>query len=264
MNASTTDVYYLEELAANAWTAEVVQLVDGWRLRYTPGVSSRRVNSVWPNNVGRYLTVEQKLELVEAFYARRGLPARFQICSAAQPAELDNILAQRGYLIDAPTFVQSAQISTVLAQLSANSEMAPNSIPNAAVSLHNDIPEAWFDFQREQHKLTEPQAAARTAALQRIGPQPVYALVTVDGETAGIGMGILERGWLGIFGMLTHPAMRRRGVATAVLQALAGWGQSQGAEQAYLQVMENNKQALSLYGRAGFTTQYQYHYRQSA
>ena len=255
MENSSTDVYYLEELAANAWTAEVVQLVDGWRFRYSPGVSSRRVNSVWPNNSGRYLTVDQKLALVEAFYTRRGLPARFQICPAAQPAELDSILAQRGYLMDAPTFVQSAQVSNVLERLPFRQE--------PAVSLHSEIPEAWFDFQRAQYKLTEQQAAARKAALERIGPHPVYALASVDGETTGIGMGILERGWLGIFGMLTNPEMRRRGIATAVLQALAGWGRSQGAEQAYLQVMENNKQALSLYGRAGFTTQYQYHYRQS-
>jgi hypothetical protein len=69
MSAYIDDVYYLEELAANAWPAEAVQLVDGWRFRYTPGVTSRRVNSVWPNNPGRYLTTSQKLDLVEAFYS---------------------------------------------------------------------------------------------------------------------------------------------------------------------------------------------------
>jgi GNAT superfamily N-acetyltransferase len=256
MVAFVTDVYYLEELAANAWPAEVVQLVDGWRFRYTPGVSSRRVNSVWPNNIGRYLTVDQKLELVEAFYVRRGLPARFQICPAAQPADLDDILAQRGYLVDAPTYVQTSRISIILEQLSHRSE--------TAVTLHTTIPTDFTAFQQSQYKLTAEQAAARKAAFQRIGPQPVFAVVKMEGETAGIGLGILEREWLGIFSMLTHPDMRRRGVATAVLQSLAGWGQSQGAVQAYLQVMDNNPHALSLYGRAGFTTQYQYHYRQSS
>lgn len=253
METTTADVYYLEELAANAWTAEVVQLVDGWRFRYTPGVSSRRVNSVWPNNPGRYLTVSHKLDLVEAFYARRGLPARFQICPAALPADLDEILARRGYLVDAPTFVQTAKISMVLEQLPANLE--------TAVSLHTSIPGDWLHFQMVQYNLTGQQAAARKAALNRIGPRRVFAMVEVGGQTAGIGLGILERGWLGIFGMMTHPEMRRQGIAKAILQALARWGQSQGATQAYLQVMENNIQAFPLYTGAGFVTQYQYYYR---
>ena len=38
----------LEELAMNAWPAEVVQTVAGWRLRFTQGVS-RRANSAWSN-----------------------------------------------------------------------------------------------------------------------------------------------------------------------------------------------------------------------
>ncbi|MFZ0543922.1 MAG: GNAT family N-acetyltransferase [Candidatus Promineifilaceae bacterium] len=253
MDGSTADVYYLEELAANAWTAEVVQLVDGWRFRYTPGVSSRRVNSVWPNNIGRYLTVEEKLALVEAFYARRRLPARFQISPAAQPTNLDDILAERGYGIDAPTFVQTVPIRSILQQLPANQE---------TVTFQTTLPGDWFDFQVAQYQLNEAQIAARKAAFWRIGPQSVFALVKIDGETAGIGLGILERGWLGVFNMLTHPDMRRLGIATAVLHALAGWGQAHGANWAYLQVMEDNPQARSLYGRAGFVAKYQYYYRQ--
>lgn len=255
MDTPVEDIYYLEELAANAWTAEVVQLVDGWRFRNTPGVSSRRVNSVWPNNAGRFLTVQRKIELVEAFYARRSLPARFQICPAAQPPELDAILAERGYLVDAPTHVQTASIKEILGRLPDNNE--------TVVFLHPKLPAEFSDFQQHQYQLSQDQAAARRAAFNRIGPQPVFATAKVAGETAGIGMGILERGWLGIFGMMTHPEMRRRGIATAVLLALVRWGQTQGATQTYLQVMENNDKALSLYNLAGFTTRYQYHYRQS-
>lgn len=255
MGAFVEAVYYLEELAANAWPAEVVQLVDGWRLRFTPGVTSRRVNSVWPNNPGRFSTVNQKLDWVEAFYARRKLPARFQICPAAQPANLDEILAERGYHLDAPTFVQSVAIEMILERLPPQTE--------TAVNLQTHLPDDWFNFQATQNHMNGVQAAARKAALNRIGPQAVFAQVEVDINIIGIGLGILERGWLGIFGMMTHPDRRRQGAATAVLRALAQWGQSQGAAQVYLQVMENNVQARPLYNQAGFATQYQYHYRQS-
>lgn len=256
MSTSIKQVYYLEELAANAWPAEVVQLVDGWRFRHTPDVTSRRVNSVWPNNAGRYLTLAQKLDLVEAFYDSRGLLARFQICPAAQPSDLDDILAVRGYSVDAPTFVQSTDIKSLLHRLTAS--------PETAVSLNTHLPDAWIDFQQAQYNLTPAQVAARRKAFNRIGPRAIFALVEMPGKTAGIGLGILERGWLGIFGMMTHPDHRRQGIATAVLQALARWGQIQGADQAYLQVMENNEIAHPLYYQAGFSTQYQYHYRQSA
>lgn len=254
MGAPVEEVYYLEELAANAWPATVVQLVDGWRFRYSPGITSRRVNSVWPNNSSRYLSLERKLELVEAFYVRRGLPARFQMCPAAQPANLDNILAGRGYTVDAPTYVQSAGISDILERLPVDS--------GTAVTLSTTLPPDFSDFQQVQYKLTYEQTVARKAAFSRIGPEAVYGVVKIAGETAGIGMGILERGWLGVFGMMTHPDFRRGGIATAVLRSLATWGQTQGATQAYLQVMDNNTNAIPLYARAGFTTQYRYHYRQ--
>ncbi|NIW50315.1 MAG: GNAT family N-acetyltransferase [Gammaproteobacteria bacterium] len=200
--------------------------------------------------------MERKIELAESFYARRSVPTRFQICPAAQPLELDVVLAERGYLVDAPTYVQTASIKEVLAHLKANEE-------DTVVFLHTRLPAEFADFQQHQYQLSREQAAARYAAFNRIGPEQVYALAMVAGETAGIGMGILERGWLGIFGMMTHPDMRRRGIATAVLLALVRWGQKQGATQTYLQVMENNDKALALYKRAGFIIRYQYHYRQS-
>jgi ribosomal protein S18 acetylase RimI-like enzyme len=67
---------------------------------------------------------------------------------------------------------------------------------------------------------------------------------------------------VGVFGMATVPAFRRRHAATAVLDALAAWGQERGASRLYLQVMQDNLPALALYERAGFTTLYEYYYRE--
>jgi GNAT superfamily N-acetyltransferase len=55
--------------------------------------------------------------------------------------------------------------------------------------------------------------------------------------------------------------MRRRGAASSILAALAGWAQAGGAARAYLQVVEANEPAVRLYARAGFATLYGYHYR---
>ena len=82
-------------------------------------------------------------------------------------------------------------------------------------------------------------------------------------ELGGVGAGfvVVERGWAGVFGMGTAPAARRRGVASAILYALARHACVSGATQLYLQVEEGNAAARALYSRAGFAAAYRYHYR---
>jgi GNAT superfamily N-acetyltransferase len=100
--------------------------------------------------------------------------------------------------------------------------------------------------------------------LQRIQARTGYALLRREGVPVALGLGVLERDWLGIFSMATHPEFRRQGAATAILHALATWGQQCGAARAYLQVMEGNTAAVAAYARAGLDTLYQYHYREGA
>src|SRR5689334_11652236 len=102
---SIKQIRFIEELAANAWPAAIVQVVDGWHLRFNWGVT-QRANSVWPNELHGELDLDARLQLVHDFYARRGMRARYQMCPATQPAELDDVLAQRGFAAIAHTSVQ--------------------------------------------------------------------------------------------------------------------------------------------------------------
>lgn len=249
---NSNEIFLIEELAANAWPPDVVQHLDGWRVRYAHGVT-RRINSVWPNlDFGRH-PLREKLALVEAFYARRKAVSRFQICPTAQPEGLDVVLAERGYTLDAPTHVQTA----VLAQV--QTQPPP---PAVTITLQPELPTSWLDFYREVEALNDHAIAVRRRILERVAPPTGYALAYQDGRLIGIGLGIAERGWVGIYTMLTHPEARRQGVATAVLRQLAVWGEQQGASRMYLQVMQSNHAAQALYGRCGFTTRYSYHYRE--
>ena len=72
---------------------------------------------------------------------------------------------------------------------------------------------------------------------------------TVDGNARGVPWARRNR------------QTRRRGLAGAILGALADWGQQLGAHTAYLQVEEDNPNAQRLYARTGFETVYGYHYR---
>lgn len=261
MNHHTQQIYHLEELAANAWPARVTQTVNGWRLRYTSGIT-RRANSVWPNQLApSQIDLASQLATVEQFYAQRDLPARFQICPAAQPADLEQILEQNGYTADATTNVQTTLISNIVGKIEPD--------PGICVTIDHHLTAAWANAYELAEGHSGLASQVRQDIMQRIAPSTGFASITVPDQTVpdqpapvAIGLGVVERGWLGIFCMATDPNFRRRGLASTIMHGLAEWANQQGATDAYLQVMVENKAVQRLYNRYGFNTIYQYHYRE--
>jgi N-acetylglutamate synthase len=240
----------IEELAANAVPAAVVQEVDGWRLRYNYGVT-RRANSVLAHSVGARIDLAAKIAYAERFYARRNLPVRFQVCPASLPVELDAALEERGYTVPAPTSVQVAPVSAL------------SGVDPGAADVAEQFDEPWLAAYVAGEGVTDPRAiAARGAMLQHVGPPCGYGAIRIDGQIAAVAQGVVERGWLGIFTVQTLPAFRRRGLARQVLSALAAWAATQGAQNAYLQVLSSNAPAVNLYTQMGFATLYEYWYRE--
>lgn len=247
------EIRLLEELAANAWPAEVVQVVDGWRLRYTYG-ATRRANSVWPNRSYGGMALEEKLRLVEDFYARYEAVTRVKMCPAAQPSNLDTWLERRGYVETDRVAVQTAAISDVLAKTQANWTFA--------VEINEGPSDTWLRTYHDGDGHDAHTTSVREGILKRIGPRTGFALLEIEGHAAAVGLGVVERGWVGVFCMVTSPEQRRRGAASTLLHALANWGRAHKANAMYLQVMEGNQAAIELYAKAGFATQYHYHYRE--
>jgi GNAT superfamily N-acetyltransferase len=238
-------IHNLEAIADRAWPPAEVVTHDGWELRAAgPGIG-RRVNSAAPLADGA-LPLEERVRAVEVFYRRRGLAPTFKLTAAARPEGLDQHLAARGYRVDAPVLILTRPLDSPAA--------APPALPsspddewlaaNAAVPSHyGAAPEAFL------------------ALLDRIRPPQAFAAERVGGEAAAIGMAVADGEWVGLFEIGTIPARRRRGLATAVVAQLLAWGYLSGARSAYLQVMEANAPARSLYARLGFTETYRYWYR---
>lgn len=246
----------LETLAAHAWPPVEAEALDGWWLRYSGGVT-RRANSVWPNGSLSGPAVDPLLAQVESFYAEREQPARFQLSPAAEPADLDQRLAARGYRSVARTAVQVAELASILRQT------VPLRLhPEFEVEVSEEFDEGWFAAYVAIEHGDDPQAVVRQSILRRIAPPSGYATLRIDGEAAAVGLGVVEGNWVGIFCMATAAAFRRRGAASAILRTLAIWAQLYEADYAYLQVMEGNMPAQKLYARAGFETVYHYHYRE--
>jgi GNAT superfamily N-acetyltransferase len=245
----------LEELSANAWPPAVTQVLDGWLLRYASGVS-RRANSVLALPGADAGDFEARLRVVEEFYRRRGLPARFHLSPAASPADLDQRLEERGYRFDCPTAVQTATLADIARRLPEGAEQR--------VELSRTPDEEWFRIYYTTHPWDVVDQEVRRGILARVGPRTAFATLRRNGEPVAVGQGVMERGWLGLFSMSTHPDHRRQGAATELVRALTAWGQKFGAESCYLQVMDESSAALELYRKLGFETLYHYHYREQS
>jgi ribosomal protein S18 acetylase RimI-like enzyme len=244
-------IRFIEELAANAWRPEVEQYLDGWRLRYTQGIT-RRGNSVLPLVSENNVTLEKKLVLAEEFYSRWGKPPCFQLTRAAQPPGLIEVLNGHSYKDAFHTQVQTAPLGRVLSITSPN--------PKFKTTLKPELFEDWLDLYVKTSGYDEHSAAIRQGILSRIEPRASFVLLSSDDKPVAVGLGVLERGWVGIYCMVTREEFCRQGAAIHVLYALAEWSQQHKADKMYLQVMEDNTNALALYSKAGFEKLYLYWY----
>jgi N-acetylglutamate synthase len=247
-------VLLIEQLAANAWPAATVQIVDGWLLRHTPGVARRRSNSARPPPAAAKATAAQRaqvLDMAERFSVRHHQVAVVQVSPVELHGALDGELAARGYRRQAPTLVLTAPISRVFG-LQATAAVA--------MRIAETLTPRWLAAWAAVEGRADATATGKQV-LARIGPQAGYLTATGDAEVLAVGMLVVERDWAGVFCMATRPQARRRGIATAVLRRGASWAADHGARQLYLQVEETNLAALRLYTQLGFQPSHHYHYR---
>ena len=250
LSVSLDDVRIVEGCAAHAWPPTSITRLSGWQLRYSPGVTNRRANSVLPIYGDVQGDLSRQIKEVEAFYAARNLPSRFMVSPAAQPCDLDMQLEQAGYFIDAPTYVQWAKTKTALNACCSTAD----------VELIASPTDAWMAVYMEGVE-DAPEIALKKDLIGRIKADHVLAQVRGEGGLMAVGLGVFEQGWVGIFCMHTLKTCRRQGLARQLLGELAGWASHKKAPDMYLQVEQDNPVAQTFYESAGFTTQYGYHYR---
>lgn len=243
----------LERLSLHAWPALTVESFDGWLLRYAAGIT-RRANSVWPNEIHGDLATELRVAKVEEFYHARNLPARFQLCPASEPANLDELLQQRGYRVTARTAVQATSLDAMYALTNGN--------PALTVELTEKPTSRWWECYANGDGVGEESLTIRKKICDAIAVDTTYALVTQNGQAIAVGSAAREGEWIGFFNIATRPEHRRAGAARSAMSELAKWGLMKGASKTYIQVMADNVPALTLYSQLGFITEYYYYYRE--
>jgi ribosomal protein S18 acetylase RimI-like enzyme len=233
----------LEPVTARAWRAGEEADLGGWRLNASRGVSGR-INACWPaGRPGR--PVETAVAEAEAWYAARGLPARFKIVDGhCEPADLASRLADVGYRPSKETLVMTG---------------SPVGGEDGRVQVL-DEPDERFSGVFAGASPDPLDALERLEALARTPAPRGFALVEVAAEPAAIGACAIEAPFVGIFAMRTLAAFRRQGLARAVLDSLLARAATLGATTAWLQVEADNTGARRLYEALGFEEAYRYRY----
>jgi len=238
---------FIEELTLNAWPPLQTLLYDGWLLGFSGGYT-RRANSVQPLHAST-LPLLDKVAECEAILAARGRPSVFKMTSTCADPELDGLLERRGYVLEAPTSVQTASLSGFVAD-------------SAGVSLETSLMDGWFAAFNRLTAVPTALHVSERALLKKIAPSHCFGSVEIDGEVVALGLAVAERGYVGLFDIVVDVRMRNQGVGRRLCAALMDWGvRAASADTAYLAVMQDNAPALRLYAGLGFRERYTYWYR---
>lgn len=248
---STADELAVEAVAARGLRPAHTAELGGWLLRAHAGFT-RRANSVLPLRAPG-MPLDDALPLARAWYAERGLPLRFHLPVEARRL-LDAELAERGWRAGPPTHVFVARLDALRGR---TAQAAPVDLARTPpVELARTPDDAWFARYRGGEGRSEPARSLLTNH-----DDVMFASVRLDGQTAAVGRGAVDDGWLGVMAVEVHPAYRRQGLATAVIAELTRWGAASGAVRSYLQVYSDNTAAVSLYENLGYWVHHQYHNR---
>ncbi len=85
--------------------------------------------------------------------------------------------------------------------------------------------------------------------------------LSLNNKIITCGLAVLEHVFMGLFDIVVCEKYRHNGYGEHLIRNMLEIGQKQGADNAYLQVMLDNKPALNLYKKLGFINMYHYWYR---
>jgi GNAT superfamily N-acetyltransferase len=237
----------LEERAFNAWPALQTLVMDGWLLRLAGGYT-KRANSLnaWQPGCG----IEPVLAAARPYFAAHAVPPIVRLSPLA-PSDTDRTLAGLGYHRQDETIVMTRALG-------------PGTfVRDPSITIDPVLQPDWFSAHAEASGLPSLHLTTHGEMLRRIVPSTAYGTTSGPdgGPAAAWGLAVLERGYVGLFDIVTAAKARRLGAGSRLCAGLLAWAAQRRAHTAYLQVVASNTPALDLYRQLGFLEAYRYHYR---
>lgn len=239
----------IEELSLNAWPAYKTQLYDGWLIRYSD-FYTHRTNSV--SIVGSStIPLINKIRYCEQEYNRMNTPTIFKI-NASYDMHFDLLLSKQGYEIEHKTETYYMELE----------DLNPFNQTLHEVTLTPYISEDWIFELFRLNGTNNPSHLEKVPQMYASIPrETITAAIKKDGKTVATGLGIIERGYIGIYAIYVSPDYRNQQMAKTVCSALLIEAKNRGLKHAYLQVVSDNYIAQRVYHSLGFNPLYTYWFR---
>ncbi len=238
-----------EEAGLNASAPPQQKTVDGWLIRLSPGKAkrSRCINALAQGS----LPLDELLARSAAAFKAAQLPLIVRVTPYSQPANLDALLAAKGWqAFDAADVWVLDRIDGLPSLASSDQHLEALEAPAYAALVG---------------ALRGSSPTAIAAHAERMQQSPVnyrgFALRDPQGVLLACGQYAREGDLVGLYDIFTPPEQRGRGHALQLCRQLLQAAQAEGARQAYLQVGTDNVVAQRVYARLGFVFAYRYHYR---
>ncbi|HYN28960.1 MAG TPA: GNAT family N-acetyltransferase [Dermatophilaceae bacterium] len=247
----------LQRVMVDAWPPMERERLGQWVLCASRGFTGRGNSAVTVGDPG--LPLAAAVDRVEEWYAVRRLPPNLTVAGPVgrdlREDPLGAELLGRGYAARVATLTLTASTRAVLAALGPVAA-APGAAPPGTppVRVGDALTEAWLTAYRSYREADD--VAAR--AILTGSPEQWFATVEDDGTTVAVGRLAVAHAWGGVAAMWVAPAHRRRGLARAVLGALAARADVSGARSLHLQADADHTAALALHRSCGFRDHHAY------
>lgn len=217
-----------------------------WVLSAGDGFSRRR-NSAVP--VGPLADdLDGYLDAVADWYTTRGLDSLYRVTPLCDPA-IDEALEMRGFALEDPVLVMTRSL--------------PENEQVDEVVVSSVATDGWIAAELEALGIDRFVVDPWLTVIRDVPPPASFVTSKHGSESVGAGFGVVVDDLFGVFEVAVRPDRQRRGHARQMMSALHSFGFRGGAEQAYIQVVEDNEAAVNLYRSMGYEVSHRYWYRRA-
>lgn len=233
-----------EAASFRAWPAASTSYDGAWITRLTPGHPSRRLNSVNFLDPGDAADIPARVARAREVFAAAGVPLALRLTPLSAP-EVKDYLDAEGWRTEAESVVMRASLGQL-----------PEQDPSDQAPI-GDI-ERFIAAAAAVRGVDDGRWAVLAKVIASIQAEAGFFVAEQDSYPVASTICVHEGALAGLFDLVTAPAQRGQGHGRRLVISALNWAKSRGARQAWLQVEADNRVALSLYAKLGFSELYRY------
>jgi len=184
-------------------------------------------------------------------FKRNHLDTIFKLTEKEEAYEIDGILSKLGYSYEGKANVMFKDIHDFHIDQEEKKD----------VLIYNELNNDWFEAFISMNNINSRHVPTLHNMLQSLITETYYGCIIDNGKILAVGLGVAERGYVGMYDICVDPEKRKMGYGTKIMRNLMNEASKKGHIYSYLQVVDINEGARILYEKLGYEKQYSYWYR---